>query len=168
MLWEASRVFLAHWDLSPSQFNILNLLHGPPDGCQQGELSRQLIMHRSNVTGLLDRLSARGLVRRRDIPGDRRAFNVALTEAGGELLRQIHPDYYESLEKIWDGIGMEEAKALVLRLQAVARKANELAQARARTASPARNQEGGSYGNHDGRQTRPQHADNDATNQPEG
>src|SRR6266403_548895 len=74
-LWNASRVFFARWDLSPSQFNLLRLLHDQPGGCTQIELSRQLIMHRSNVTGLLDRLEARGLLRREERAGDRRAFN---------------------------------------------------------------------------------------------
>ena len=65
-LWNASRVFFARWDLSPSQFNVLNLLYEQPGGCTQIELSRQLIMHRSNVTGLVDRLEARGLLQRQD------------------------------------------------------------------------------------------------------
>src|ERR1700733_10022948 len=80
-LWNASRAFFARWDLSPSQFNVLNLLHDLPGGCSQIELSRQLIMHRSNVTGLVDRLESRGLLRRTDSPTDRRAFTVILTPA---------------------------------------------------------------------------------------
>src|SRR5882724_11237534 len=88
-IWNVSRLFFEHWDLSPSQFNILNLLQEEPGGCSQIELSRQLIMHRSNVTGLVDRLEARGLVRRDETPGDRRAFRVALTSAGRSLIREI-------------------------------------------------------------------------------
>ena len=45
-------------------------------------------MHRSNVTGLVDRLEARRLVRRKDDPADRRAFNVVITPVGRKLLRQ--------------------------------------------------------------------------------
>src|SRR5580698_5762227 len=77
-LWNASRVFFARWDLSPSQFNVLNLLQDHPAGLTQAELSRSLIMHRSNATGLIDRLEGRGLVRRTDDPEDRRAFKVVL------------------------------------------------------------------------------------------
>src|SRR5919197_4265703 len=80
-LWNASRLFFARWDLGPSQFNVLHLLYGQPEGCTQVELSRWLIMHRSNVTGLVDRLEARGLVRRRDNTNDRRAYRVVLTPA---------------------------------------------------------------------------------------
>src|SRR5262249_8628900 len=78
-LWNAGRVFFARWDLSPSQFNVLNLLQDHADGLTQVELSRRLIMHRSNVTGLVDRLEARHLVQRKDAPADRRAFNMVLT-----------------------------------------------------------------------------------------
>src|ERR1035437_23608 len=63
-VWNASRAFFERWDLSPSQFNVLTLLHLTPDGLSQTDLSRQLIMHRSNLTGLVDRLEKRGLVAR--------------------------------------------------------------------------------------------------------
>src|SRR5256885_1184484 len=81
-LWNASRIFFHRWDLSPSQFNVLNLLSDQPGGCPQIELSRQLIMHRSNITGLVDRLEARGLVKRYDVQSDRRVYRVVLTGGG--------------------------------------------------------------------------------------
>ena len=94
-LWNASRVFFAKWDLSPSQFNVLNLLHLQPDGCSQVELSRQLIMHRSNVTGLVDRLEDRGLVKRTSLPSDRRSINVRADYEyqtwAGFPIQNLHP-----------------------------------------------------------------------------
>ena len=99
-LWNASRVFFEHWDLSPSQFNILNLLHLHPDGLSQSELSRFLIMHRSNLTGLVDRLEQRSLVERQEVAGDRRAYRVVLTKAGDKLVREILPDYYAGAERL--------------------------------------------------------------------
>lgn len=100
-LWNASRVFFGRWDLSPSQFNILNLLTGESGGVSQIELSRQLLMHRSNVTGLVDRLEKRGLVRRQEVPGDRRAYCVELTEAGRGVMREILPRYHAAAEQVW-------------------------------------------------------------------
>ncbi len=126
-LWNASRVFFARWELSPSQFNILNLLHDQPEGCTQIELSRQLIMHRSNVTGLLDRLEARGLVRRQNNPNDRRAFNVVLSAAGKTLIRRIQPHYYRAAETVWTGVPMERARQLVSELAAVSASAGRIA-----------------------------------------
>jgi DNA-binding MarR family transcriptional regulator len=118
-LWNASRVFFEQWDLSPSQFNVLNLLYARPEGCTQIELSRSLIMHRSNVTGLVDRLEARGLLRRRDSANDRRAYRVRLTPAGRKRVRQILPRYYEAAEKVWDGLSVHRANRLVAELDRV-------------------------------------------------
>jgi DNA-binding MarR family transcriptional regulator len=122
-LWNSSRVFFARWDLSPSQFNVLNLLFEQPQGCTQISLSRQLIMHRSNITGLVDRLEARGLVRRQEIPGDRRAFNVVLTPAGKKLVNAIQPHYYRAAEIVWSGIPIPRAKQILSELQAISQNA---------------------------------------------
>jgi DNA-binding MarR family transcriptional regulator len=126
-LWNASRVFFARWDLSPSQFNVLKLLHDQPGGCTQVELSRRLIMHRSNITGLVDRLEARGLARRQDNPGDRRAFNVVLTPAGAKLLRRVLPSYHEAAEKVWGSMSPKRAQQLAAELARVSASAGHIA-----------------------------------------
>jgi DNA-binding MarR family transcriptional regulator len=125
-LWNASRIFFARWDLSPSQFNVLNLLFDQPEGCTQVELSRQLIMHRSNVTGLVDRLEARGLLRREERASDRRAFNVVLTAAGQKLIRQIQPHYYAAAETVWGDIPAVRAQQLVAEFGSVSRNAEQM------------------------------------------
>jgi hypothetical protein len=45
-VWNLSRIFFSHWKLSPSQFNVLNVLRSEPDGISQTELGRVLITHR--------------------------------------------------------------------------------------------------------------------------
>ena len=126
-LWNASRAFFERWDLSPSQFNVLNLLHLNPDGLSQTDLSRQLIMHRSNLTGLVDRLEKRGLVARREVAADRRAYSVVLTAAGARLLRDILPRYYEDAARVWDRLPVRRAAELIADLQQVARNAQHIA-----------------------------------------
>src|SRR5262249_10192631 len=103
-LWNCSRQFFGHWELGPSQFSLLNLLQDAPEGLSQAELSRQLIMHRSNVTGLVDRLAARGLVRREGSDRDRRVFRVVLTAPGRKMLERVLPDYYAAAERVWGRI----------------------------------------------------------------
>ena len=126
-LWNASRAFFERWDLSPSQFNVLNLLHLNPDGLSQTDLSRQLIMHRSNLTGLVDRLEKRGLVARREVAADRRAYSVVLTAAGTRLLRDILPRYYDEAARVWDRLPARRAAELIADLQQVARNAQHVA-----------------------------------------
>jgi DNA-binding MarR family transcriptional regulator len=126
-LWNASRIFLERWDLSPSQFNVLNLLFGQKDGCTQTELSRELIMHRSNVTGLVDRLEVRGLVRRRDNRNDRRVFNVIITDTGTALMHRVYPHYYRAADGLWGGMTTERAKKLASEVAAISANAVRIA-----------------------------------------
>jgi DNA-binding MarR family transcriptional regulator len=126
-VWDASRLFFERWELGPSQFNILNLLHATRGGLSQTELGRQLIMHRSNVTGLVDRLEKRGLVERKDVAADRRAYRVVLTAAGAELLREILPRYYEGAVRVWDKVPPRRAAELIRALNQVARNAEQIA-----------------------------------------
>ncbi len=112
-IWNASRTFFAQWDISPSQFNILNLLRDQPEGLSQTDLSRELITHRSNVTGLVDRLEARKLVERRASATDRRAWRVVLTQEGHHLLGEILPLYYEVAEAVWGDIPAARALDLI-------------------------------------------------------
>jgi DNA-binding MarR family transcriptional regulator len=122
-VWNASRVFFEQWELSPSQFNVLNLLVAEPGGLSQIELSRQLIMHRSNVTGLVDRLERRGLAERQDAAGDRRAYRVVLTARGGQLVREILPRYYEAAGRVWGRLSAGRVEELTLDLRQAAQDA---------------------------------------------
>jgi DNA-binding MarR family transcriptional regulator len=126
-VWNASRVFFEHWGLGPSQFNVLNLLRLNPSGLSQTELSRQLIMHRSNLTGLVDRLEQRGLVARREVAADRRAYRVVLTAAGTKLLSGILPQYYEDAARVWDHVPARRAAELIADLQKAAENAQKIA-----------------------------------------
>jgi DNA-binding MarR family transcriptional regulator len=108
-LWNSSRLLFARWELSPSQFNVLNLLHELPNGLSQIELSRALLMHRSNVTGLVDRLEKRGLLTRQETPGDRRSYCVMLTGRGLRLMEEILPLYYRAAEGVWGEVSDQHA-----------------------------------------------------------
>ena len=79
-------------DLSPAQWHVLHLIE-PEQPVPMGRLADTLGCDASNVTGLVDRLEARGLVERRASAGDRRVKVLHLTPTGSrlraQLLRQI-------------------------------------------------------------------------------
>ena len=125
-LWSASRTFFAPWNLGPSQFNVLNLLHSNPTGLSQTELGRQLLMDRSNITGLVDRLEKRGLVERQDAADDLRAYRVVLSPAGSRLIQEILPRYYEGTVRVWAGVPPARACELLAILRRVSQNAEEL------------------------------------------
>lgn len=128
-VWNASHALFSRWDLSPSQFNVLNLLADPPDGLTQSELGRALIVHRSNVTGLVNRLVRRGLLTRRKAAGDRRAWRVALTPAGRRLWQEVHPHYRDAAVRVWGRLPARRARALARVLETVSVHAEALAAA---------------------------------------
>ena len=68
-------------DLSPAQCHVLHLLE-PGRPVPMGRLARTLACDASNVTGLIDRLEARGYIRRRSAPHDRRVKVLELTPSG--------------------------------------------------------------------------------------
>ena len=70
------------FDLMPPQQMMLGLLDEPRP---MGELAQQMHCDNSNITGIVDRLSERGLVERRAAEGDRRVKLIALTDEGREL-----------------------------------------------------------------------------------
>jgi MarR family transcriptional regulator, organic hydroperoxide resistance regulator len=73
-------------DLHPAQAGALLQLATP---LPMNELAHRLVCDSSNVTGIIDRLEARGLVMRQPSFDDRRVKHVVLTDAGRELRQQM-------------------------------------------------------------------------------
>src|SRR5215475_3265881 len=76
--------FAAEFELSPAQCHVLHLIE-PDQPIPMGRLAETLACDASNVTGLVDRLEARGLVRRHPSSTDRRLKVLDLTPAGARL-----------------------------------------------------------------------------------
>ena len=74
----------AELELSPAQCHVLHLIE-PDRPLSMGRLADSLACDASNVTGLVDRLESRGLVRRRPSARDRRVKVLELTPAGAHL-----------------------------------------------------------------------------------
>jgi MarR family transcriptional regulator, organic hydroperoxide resistance regulator len=74
-------------ELSPPQAHALKVLR-PGNPIAMRELANGLHCDPSNITGIVDRLEARGLVERRAAPGDRRIKTLVLT-GGGVRLRGL-------------------------------------------------------------------------------
>jgi DNA-binding MarR family transcriptional regulator len=74
----------AELQLSPAQCHVLHLIE-PDRPVPMGQLAETLACDASNVTGLVDRLESRGLVRRRPSAGDRRVKVLVLTPSGYRL-----------------------------------------------------------------------------------
>lgn len=76
------------FELSPVQCHVLHLIE-PDRPLPMGRLAETLRCDASNVTGLVDRLEARGLVQRRLSAEDRRVKVIHLTPTGSRLRGQL-------------------------------------------------------------------------------
>ena len=72
---------LKSFDITPEQFSVLTRLWGA-DGLIQRQRAERLQQDKANVTRILDRLAAKGLIERSADHDDRRTFRVVLTGAG--------------------------------------------------------------------------------------
>jgi MarR family 2-MHQ and catechol resistance regulon transcriptional repressor len=99
--------------LSLSAFNVLMILsRSETKGCHFHRLSELLVVSKSNVTGLVDCLEKRGLVRRAEGGPDRRRRVARITEAGEKLLEAILPEHYDTAREMLDGMSDKEKAAL--------------------------------------------------------
>jgi MarR family 2-MHQ and catechol resistance regulon transcriptional repressor len=73
-----------------------------------GEVQRSLLVSSGGVTYLVDRLVARGLVRREACPEDRRARYAALTEQGDAFVRAAFPAHAASLRAALGALTRDE------------------------------------------------------------
>jgi DNA-binding MarR family transcriptional regulator len=78
---------LRAFDLSVPQCDVLTTLT-EREGLSQQELAARLYVTKGNISGLIDRLVANGLVERRALAGDRRSHAIHLTPAGRELAKR--------------------------------------------------------------------------------
>jgi DNA-binding MarR family transcriptional regulator len=75
------------FDLAPQQMIALRMLGAGPR--KMSELAQALFCDNSNVTGIVDRLEERGLVRRESAEGDRRVKLLVLTKEGERVRLEI-------------------------------------------------------------------------------
>jgi DNA-binding MarR family transcriptional regulator len=121
-LRESQRLFRPH-GLTAAQYNVLNVLAGSDEGMSQRELGEVLVVDRSNVTGLLDRMEKAGWVKRSDDPRDRRVYRVSLTAAGRQLWRRVNPLYVESVARVTEGVSEARLKSGLALLNAMEKAA---------------------------------------------
>lgn len=109
----SDRFFLRH-GITDTQFNILmTLKQYDPDGLSQRELSERLIVTKSNVTGLIDRLEKAGYVARKSKVGDRRLNRIVPTLKGRRLIEKVQGPYFREVDKLMNILGSSEKKMLI-------------------------------------------------------
>ena len=106
--------------LTPSQFDVIATL-GDTDGLTCSELSARTLVTKGTLTGVLDRLVAKGFVRRDSMKGDRRCVKIRLTQKGDKMFRDTFAAHIAFIKPFFErALGRKDvdvACMLLLRLR---------------------------------------------------
>ncbi len=93
LVMDLSRNLMSHYDAKLAEVHLTlpqaMLLRQLGDALPMNEAAGKLHCDPSNVTGIVDRLEARGLIERQHVATDRRVKHLALTPAGRRLRRRV-------------------------------------------------------------------------------
>jgi len=115
VLVEQIEARLAQQDLPPlAWYDVLWALERSQDQrLRMNELADQVVLSRSNLTRLVDRLEQAGLVERQRSEDDRRGAFAVLTAAGKAMRKRVWPVYQSAIRELFEeGISESEAAAM--------------------------------------------------------
>ena len=118
--WRVDSRHIRSMRLTPSQFDVIVTL-GDTNGLTCSELSAQTLVTKGTLTGVLDRLAKKGLIRRESVAADKRRTKICLTEKGNALFRKVYAGHIVFLrpffERALSPYDAEIARTLLLRLR---------------------------------------------------
>ena len=119
---------VARHGLTLAEFGILEALyHGGP--MLLGEVQKKILVSSGGITFLVDRLTAKGLVERRNCPSDRRARYAALTPGGDALVGEIFPEHAAALTRALAGLTIAQQTEATGLLRELGLRASKLPEA---------------------------------------
>ena len=102
---------LAAHGLTTTQLGVLEaILHRGP--LTHRELGRMVLTSAGNMTDVVDKLEARGLVRRVRDAADRRLVRVELTDPGDAMIRDLFPRHAADIGRAMSGLSPPDLDAL--------------------------------------------------------
>lgn len=122
------RMAAAGLNLTPVQYAALSAIRDHP-GIDQATVAGLVAYDRATLGKVIDKLDARGLVRRETSRVDRRAKELTLTETGMALLEEACPHVAALQDDIVGGLDAEEQKTLLRLMQKATLAGNALSRA---------------------------------------
>src|SRR6266702_1457024 len=115
---------LKNEELSATQYNVLRILRGSPDGLPCGDIASHMITRDPDVTRLLDRMEKRGLISRFRDTKDRRTVIGKITAEGLKLLYRLDEPVQAAHRKQLGRLGRNRLGALTELLAAARANGN--------------------------------------------
>lgn len=102
---------IRQWGLTVPQFDVICTL-GNTSGLMMGQIAEKTLMTKGTLTGIIDRLESKGLVRREVPPENRRCFIVVLTAKGQQMFEEIFPAHITYLKQRLSVLSSEEMQQI--------------------------------------------------------
>lgn len=114
--------------ITPVQYAALQTVHDLP-GLDQRSLARAIGFDTSTIAGVVDRLEARGWLRRNASPTDRRVRLLTITEEGKALVAAVQPDMQRAQTRMLAPLPEAERTEFMRMLRVLVTANNELSRA---------------------------------------
>jgi len=112
--------FVEPHGITLQQFNVLRILRGGgAEGVPTLEVADRMVEQTPGITRLLDRLEAKGFVKRQRCEKDRRQHLCWITPKGAALLEKLDEPVIELGEQVIKGLNHEERLTLIRVLDAL-------------------------------------------------
>ena len=98
-------------EITPQQFNILRILRGAGKPISTLQIRQRMLDKMSDTSRIVDRLLAKGLVKKNTCPGDKRLVDVSITDKGRKMLERLDllaPD----MDALFNNLSDADAKQL--------------------------------------------------------
>ena len=107
-------------DLTFSQFQVLSILMGKPDGqCTLKNLEKRMGIAQSTTVGLVKRISEKGFVECIGDASDRRVKLVQITENGRQVCRDMEQNARRSEQRLLMNLNPDECVTIIRLLEKV-------------------------------------------------
>jgi len=102
--------------LNLTEFAVLELLFHKGDTPIQ-HIGKRILISSGNMTYVLDKLEAKGFIKRLPCPKDRRVTYAVLTDEGHKLISSIFPEHEQMIDQLFSQINKTEKEMLIYLLK---------------------------------------------------
>ena len=104
---------LKPFGLTPTQYNVLRILRGSPDGLCRNEVGERMVTKVPDVTRLLDRMERCGFIQRHRNGDDRRYVSTRITDKGMKLVDKLDREICGIHTRQLGHLGEKKARDLI-------------------------------------------------------
>lgn len=99
-------------DLTPDQWYVLTILNDQESGLSQNQVAASTFKDAPTISRIIDLLVKKEYVVRKPFEGDRRRYQVVISEKGIEILNRAQPEVEENVREGWLGLDEDDFESL--------------------------------------------------------